>query len=522
MVLVKAGPRGGEVAACCSGAVARGVRPGMPLVEAQSLVRGLRVAKHDPTADRHALLKCGEACERFSPRVALEDGDDPESLLLDISNLEHLWESEAELVRQVEKFFAQRGYLVRLAAGDTVGAAWAASHFPNKRAGSSPSPRKEEKQTPNDECRMTNEKTIGSTFNIRHSSLNLPVQSLRIAEETALVLRELGIETVGQLMALPREGLAARFGDELLLRLDQLTGAGREVIEPRRALAAFEASYALEEPTADRAVLVYVLEQLVNQLAGQLAARDQGAVLLVCLLRCANAQTVSLRIGLLHPSANARQLLELIALHLEAAKLAGEVDRMELRAAVVGRLGERQGELFADRWPTDPHQLAVLVNRLSSRLGYDRVLRAKPRASPMPERAVRWVSVMDQRARREERGARKKLRISECDLAFNNPQSRIPPWCPNPKSILPLLLYPAPQSVEVVCVAPDGPPQFVWLENERVAIVECVGPERIETLWWRGSSVRRDYYRAATESGTQLWMFRQLKTARWFVHGIFV
>ena len=43
--------------------------------------------------------------------------------------------------------------------------------------------------------------------------------------------------------------------------------------------------------------------------------------------------------------------------------------------AVVGRLGERQGELFADRWPTDPHQLAVLVNRLSSRLGSERVLR---------------------------------------------------------------------------------------------------------------------------------------------------
>ena len=37
MVLVVNGPRGGEVAACCSRAVAQGVRPGMPLVEAQTL-----------------------------------------------------------------------------------------------------------------------------------------------------------------------------------------------------------------------------------------------------------------------------------------------------------------------------------------------------------------------------------------------------------------------------------------------------------------------------------------------------
>ena len=157
------------------------------------------------------------------------------------------------------------------------------------------------------------------------------------------------------------------------------------------ALAALETSYELEEPTADRAVLIYVLKQLVNQLARQLVARDQGAVLLVCLLRSVNEQIVPLRVGLLQPSASARQLLELIELHLETVKLADEVDWVELRAAVVGRLGERQGELFADRWPRapgtkddlpgagSPHQLVVLVNQLSSRLGDERVLRAELR-----------------------------------------------------------------------------------------------------------------------------------------------
>ena len=214
-------------------------------------------------------MKCAEACERFSPRVAIEDEAEPESLLLDISNLEHLWGSEERLVEQVQKFFTRRGYLVRSGLGETVGAAWAAAHF---------------EKNPNDECRMTNEEPASSTFGIRHSSFTLPVQSLRIAEETAATLHELGIETVGQLMELPREGLAARFGDELLRRLDQLSGAGREVIEPRRAPAPLEASYALEEPTADRAVIVHVLQQLVDQLARQLAARDQGAVLLICSL----------------------------------------------------------------------------------------------------------------------------------------------------------------------------------------------------------------------------------------------
>ena len=73
----------------------------------------------------------------------------------------------------------------------------------------------------------------------------------------------------------------------------------------------------------------------------------------------------------------------------------------------------------------------------------------------------------------------------------------------------------------VTCVEPDGPPQFLWMNHHREQIVSCVGPERIETLWWRGPSVRRDYYRMATESGGHLWMFQQLEDGKWFAHGEF-
>ena len=83
------------------------------------------------------------------------------------------------------------------------------------------------------------------------------------------------------------------------------------------------------------------------------------------------------------------------------------------------------------------------------------------------------------------------------------------------------MLHSQPQSLEVVCVAPDGPPQFVWLDSRRERIIHCAGPERIETLWWRGPSVRRDYYRIATQSGSHLWIFRRLPDARWFLHGTF-
>jgi protein ImuB len=269
---------------------------------------------------------------------------------------------------------------------------------------------------------------------------------------------------------------------------------------------------------------MHVLSQLVRELSQQLVARDQGAVLLMCLLRCTNKQVVPLWVGLLQPSATARQLLELIELHLETVRLPDEIDRVEVRAAVTARLGERQRELFADRWSCDPHQLALLVNRLSSRLGEEQVLRAKLRRSPVPERAVGLVPVT-QRAVRKLQNAKCKMQIANWKGNRKRPLSEMKDLqfaiCNLQSPPRPLLLYPEPRHLDVTCVAPDGPPQFVWLENRRERIVHCVGPERIETLWWRGPSVRRDYYRAALESGVHWWIFRRLVDGDWFVHGEF-
>jgi protein ImuB len=494
----------------------------MPVAEAQALARGLVIAPYEPLANRGALAKLAEACERFSPSVAIADGNEPESLLLDISNVEHLWDSEAALTHELEQCFTRRGYRVRLAVADTAGLAWGLAHFAERERVACFRRAQRSVSMPQENVTQRSMSMSASYMltplhgeSMPPFETQLPIESLRIEDEIAALLRQLGIETVGQLAALPREDLTSRFGEELLRRLDQLTGTAREVTEPHRALAPLEVRYALDEPTADRFVLMQVLRQLVERLARQLVARDQGAVLIMCFLRGMDRHTVPLRIGLLQPSANARQLLELVDLHLETVALTAEVDRVELRVAVVGRLGQRQSELFKGRWSSDPHQLALLVNRLTSRLGHEQVLRAEPRASPVPERAVRWTAAVERSRDKETRrgGDKGKRRTSRspCLRVSMSP-------CLAPR---PLMLHPKPEMLEVVCIAPDGPPQFVWLTNRRERIVHCAGPERIETLWWRGPSVRRDYYRIALASGNHLWIFRRLSDRRWFLHGAF-
>ena len=70
-------------------------------------------------------------------------------------------------------------------------------------------------------------------------------------------------------------------------------------------------------------------------------------------------------------------------------------------------------------------------------------------------------------------------------------------------------------------VAPDGPPAWFRYQGREYEVSAAAGPERLETGWWRGADVRRDYFRVTTEGGQQFWVFRELKTQRWYVHGAY-
>ena len=76
-------------------------------------------------------------------------------------------------------------------------------------------------------------------------------------------------------------------------------------------------------------------------------------------------------------------------------------------------------------------------------------------------------------------------------------------------------------------------PRPIWLLHEPVrlhavdaerlrrssALLE--GPERIESGWWDGKDVARDYYAVRQAGGTRLWVFQDRRSRRWYVHGVF-
>jgi protein ImuB len=47
-------------------------------------------------------------------------------------------------------------------------------------------------------------------------------------------------------------------------------------------------------------------------------------------------------------------------------------------------------------------------------------------------------------------------------------------------------------------------------------------PERVETGWWDGAEITRDYYKAVDVCGVRLWIYRERKAPhQWFLQGVF-
>ena len=524
LVLVETYRGGRRIAACSAAARAVGLRVGMPWAEAAALVRpsqgrpwsaGLRVEEYDPVADRQALEALAADCQQFSPLVGCERAAVPESLFFDVTGLGQLFGGEDALARRIVEWFRRRGLEIRLAIADTLGAAWALAHF-----GADTLARSASEGPPCDPRLRFGLVSFPAGCSISHEeSLSpLPVEALRLPGPTLDLLHQLGLCRIGQLERLPREDLASRFGPELLQRLDQAAGRRPETGPALVPPPEFEARRLLEYPSTRREVVGALLDSAVGQLSQMLLRLDRGALRLDCRLDCEGTKGAELSVGLFQPTASPRHLLELIQMPLERLSLPAAVTGICLRAPLTAPLAQRQQELFVDACELASHGrlLAGLIDRLSSRLGQKAVVRPRLVADAQPELAWRYDSLVDGHGQRRRRKGDSPIFVASCHKNRDSPQGPAAELPPRP---LRLLRRPIP--LAVVAIAPDGPPLwFTWQAREH-RVADARGPERIETGWWRGCPIGRDYYRVATAAGACFWLFRRLRDSKWFLHGAF-
>ncbi len=513
------------VALCSPQAQKCGVRAGMPLAEAKALPVQAHYETCAAEADRATLRRLAWWCQRFGPWVAVEGAD---SLVLDVTGCGPVFGGEDKLAKRAVKQLAQLGFVAKAAVAPTIGAAWALAHYQSANALVVQAP--------------THRQALGP----------LPLEALRLGKELLPLLRQFDIRTIDQLRQLPRAALPARFGLQVLERLDQAFGDVAEPFIPEIPSEPVEASWEFECPCSERRLVEFVLKQLLQQMLAKLQPQQLGVQRLRCTLQVLGSEPCGFTVGLLHANDGLGYLLEMLRLHLDRVRLPAEITRAALRAELVVPLEFRQGQMFAEdslaeRWARVP----ALVELLSNRLGKQAVLRPRLLPEAQPEFAWRYEPWLEQD-------------IALLTKSWEKEKA-------TPAFLRPLVLEASPIPIAVMSHGSGGAPLRFSLWNAPLSPVrrgegsgvrgevppdsapltptplppeyreerdfECPtsnnrhgdsftvarhwGPERIETGWWRGRHVRRDYYHVETTSGARFWLFRETEGDAWFLHGVF-
>jgi protein ImuB len=478
--LVEKGRKGLRLTAVNAAARQFGLSAGQRLADARAAVPDLLTDQYAPDKDMGSLLGLARWMERYSPWVA-PDGQD--GLLLDATGVAHLFGGENPMQADLQKRLLAYGFTTRTAMAASIGAAWALARFGKERAAT-------------------------ASESVLHP---LPIEALRIDTNAARTLRRLGLKTIGTLLVLPRASLARRFRGEsiaenVLLRLDEMTGHRHEALNAINPPSSFMAHRALMEPVISHAGLEAVLTGLCHSLTEDLAAKGQGALRLILKLFKVDGGRAQIPVGLSHPSHDSRHILRLLLPKLETLDAGFGIDAMTLEARETASVLSHQHGFMEDEHGTG---LAQLNDRLLNR-------EAKGLTT-----LTAVESHIPERAEREDRPSLSPAQ-NPAQPARERKSTPLPP-------ARPLLIFETPEPAQVIAEVPDGPPlRLNWRRLSR-RIVRAQGPERIAPEWWTlGTGERpRDYYHVEDEQGRRYWLYRDglygdddATPPKWFVHGL--
>lgn len=461
----------------------------MSLADARAMHPRLLVAEADPAAETAIYDQVLAWCRRFTPLVA---ADGPDGMVLDVTGAAHLFGGEAQLCADIVAQLARQGFGARAGIGPQPTMAWALARFarqPILPAGI-------------EAARLPG---IFADF---------PVAALGISDDLAADLTRAGLRRIGDLVARPRAPLAARFGANILDRLDHLFGQARSPISPRFAAPDFSVERRFVDGVTREDVLLTHVGALAGELCALMARHGQSARILTLTLFRVDGAVRQLEVaasqGLSAPGSMLRLLREKFhRLHEDGFETGYGFDVLRLEAKQTVPHSVEQTALpgagacpETATIPEAPHVSATL-DRLSARLGASRITRLHLQDSHQPERAVRHKAAL---AGAPPSGRAEPLR----DAALERP----------------VRLLARPEPVETMALVPDGPPQQFRWRRVLHRVIAAEGPERILSDWWKSPapSTARDYFRAEDEAGQRFWLFRQQQVgagATWFMHGFF-
>jgi protein ImuB len=426
------------------------------------------------------VLELAEACYRFTPQIAVRDG---EAIFMDVGASRNLFSEESLLVR-ISALAQRFGCMPQIGIAEDAATAIAMARFASRDRGRLP-------------------------VQALHYYANPFAQDEAIAKKMSYMsksLRTLGIEDLDSFLKLPPRTLASRFGQEGLEAAMRVRGTLQatwpvfrfpEVIQEKME---FHDSAEIS-PCIGLDPLLFVLKSLADRAMARLRGRGLRASTIELELELdreagLKSRKRPWRIELPVAQGSVSGLMPILR-----ERLRFDLDRHPLAAAVLSVTftvtetapGHGSQKNLFNNNEEEAEAIDALVGRLRQRLGKDAAFRAAPVDRHLPERA--W----------------KRSLNAVPDLApvmnedFFEPPAR-----------------PARVLKKPIAVRKDG--DSLYREDRHWRVMEWHGPERISCEWWKDpklSGYNRDYYRVVTDKGEQLWLFSVPSRPDFFLHGYF-
>ena len=313
---------------------------------------------------------------------------------------------------------------------------------------------------------------VASAEELRQAIGQLPVERSGLPREISTTLLRMGLRRLHQVLALPRNGLARRFPAELLRHLDSLLGERPQALDYYKPPDQFDLRIELNFDVESHQALLFPLRRLTADLAAFLAGHDSGVQRFSLHLEHAGREDSKVAVGLLGAEREAGMLFEVARGRLEQIQVVAPVRSLRLVARDLPAFAPEHRLLFDER-PQQNLPWQQLRERLRARLGDEALHGLRAKADHRPECA--WQAETDSKP-----GA-------------TGPAAPRPGW-----------LLREPQILQ------EATPRIL------------AGPERIESGWWDGGDMRRDYYLIETRSGQRAWAYRTVgDNGPLLIHGWF-
>lgn len=496
-------------------AQAHGVHVGQFARDAHAMCQGLQSRTRHLVSEQFFMTGLQRWASKFSPWVSVDDTD---GLVLDLTGCAHLFGGEEMLTQVMQEECGDLGLTACFGLADTRGAAWALARFAGQagqaarngdvidqearatraragkrrhwtKGGAAPAARLKEERP------VLRIAALGKTY----AALSpLPIAALRLDPDTATHLNRLGLRRIGDVLGQPRANLARRFGQGLVLRLDQAMGCVPEPVSPARPETVFAVRMTLPEPIGLNADVMAGIDRILPRLCELLQAKGQGVRKVQIQLHRTDHVVETREVGLAratHDAARIRPLLELKVSDVDAG-FGIEMLRIEALQSEPLQAETTRGAIASDT----EENVEDLIGRLGARVGLNNITRVHPASSQAPEKTFKTLAA-----------------------AWSSPYEEAWPLDKGPRPVV--MWKPEPIHAQ----GTGRVPEFFHWRGRIHRRVHVTGPERIAPEWWLDDpnwrSGLRDYWIVDTNRGERLWFFYAhggTMSSGWFCQGHFL